>query len=109
MSAAPPLHQTVAIEHGMDGALCRDTDLAGKSTDELLPDLAGAPMRLLALQGDDGGFDLNRELVPVAIGPASPVAETFQTGVFVPVEDLVTGFAGDSKLPVKQSPGLAIK
>jgi hypothetical protein len=43
----------VAIEHRMDGAPGRDPDIAGKPTDQQLPDFAGAPMRLLVLEAND--------------------------------------------------------
>jgi hypothetical protein len=48
----------MAIEDGVNGAASWDFDFARQSSQEALPDLAGAPVRLFALGGNDGGFDL---------------------------------------------------
>ena len=47
-------------EHGVDGALGRDADVAGQAAHQQLADLARAPVRLLALERDDQALDLAR-------------------------------------------------
>ena len=87
--------EAMAIEDGMDGALGGQTHMAVETADEELPDLAGAPVRLVALEGDDQAFDLGRELVGVAHRPAGAVGKGLQAVRLVAVEDLVSGLAGD--------------
>jgi len=70
--------EAMAIEDGMDGALGGQTHMAVETADEELPDLAGAPVRLVALEGDDQAFDLGRELVGVAHRPAGAVGKGLQ-------------------------------
>jgi hypothetical protein len=40
------------VEHGVDRALGRNADIAVQSADQKLADLAGTPMRLVALGCD---------------------------------------------------------
>jgi len=53
----------------MDGAFGRDLDVAVEPPHQELPDLAGAPVWLLALEPDDQGLDLLGELIGVADWP----------------------------------------
>src|SRR5262245_43044932 len=71
---AAPLDQAMAVEHRMDRALCRNPDIPVELSDQQLPNLAGAPMRLVVLQPDDQGLDLLRELVGVTDRPPGAVA-----------------------------------
>src|SRR6202166_2937461 len=98
--AAPghALDQTMAIQHGMDGASGGDPDIAGQAAHQQLPDLAGAPMGLVPLQADDRGFKLLRQLVGIAHRPPRSVAQGFQAMLLVALEDLVPRLAGDAEL-----------
>jgi hypothetical protein len=60
---AATLDQTVAIEHGVDGAAGGNPDLAGQPPHQKFANLARAPVRLLALEADDQGLDLRGQLV----------------------------------------------
>ena len=51
------------MAHGMDRALGRNAHIAIQPPDQKLADLAGAPMRLVALEADDQALDLSRQLV----------------------------------------------
>ena len=46
------------IQDGVDGAASGDFHFARQSPEEAFPDLAGAPVRFLALGRYDGRFDL---------------------------------------------------
>src|SRR3954452_18661017 len=65
----PALDQSVTVEDCMDGAFGRDLDVAVEPPHQEFADLAGAPVRLLALEPDDQGLDLLGELVGVADWP----------------------------------------
>src|SRR5260370_30636872 len=88
----------MSIEHGVDGAAGRNLNLTGKATQQAFADLARAPVRLLPFEVEDGGLHLLGQLVAVTPGSARTVRQSFQTGFFVAVKDLVTGLAGDSEL-----------
>src|SRR5260370_33162978 len=85
----------MSIEHGVDGA-------AG-ATQQAFADLARAPVRLLPFEVEDGGLHLLGQLVAVTPGSARTGRQSFQTGFFVAVKDLVTGLAGDSELSTESS------
>src|SRR6266705_3963893 len=91
----------MAIEHGVDGAAGRNLNLTGKATQQAFADLACPPVRLLPFEVEDGGLHLLRQLVAVTPGPAGTVRQSFQTGFFVAVKDLVTGLARDNELSTK--------
>jgi hypothetical protein len=59
--SAAALDQAVAIEHRMNGAPGGNPDVAVEPAHQQFADLAGAPVRLLALQPDDQGLELLRE------------------------------------------------
>jgi hypothetical protein len=61
--AADRLDEAVPVEHGMDRALGRNAHIAIQPPDQKLADLAGTPMRLVALEADDRALDLSRQLV----------------------------------------------
>ena len=52
--------EPVAMENGVDGALGRHAHVSGQAAHQQLTDLPGAPMRLLALDGDDARLELGR-------------------------------------------------
>ena len=54
---AAALDQAVAIENRMDRALGWNPDIAVKTPEEELADLACAPVRLLSLQPDNQALD----------------------------------------------------
>ena len=53
-------------------------------------------------EAEDGGLHLLRQLVAVTPGSARTVGQSFQTGFFVTIENLVAGLARDSELPTKR-------
>jgi hypothetical protein len=77
----------MAIEHGMNGALGRHSDVAVKPPDQQLADFARPPMRLVALQVDDQALDLLRQLVGIARRPPRAVGESEQAVLSVPTVD----------------------
>jgi hypothetical protein len=77
---AATLDQTVAVEHDMDGALSWNPDIAVEPPDQKLPDLAGTPMRLLALEPDDQALDRRRQLVGIAHRPLELHAPAIRHG-----------------------------
>jgi len=99
----------MAIEHGMNRASGGDADVTGEALDEQLADLAGAPVGLLTLGLDDQAFDLRRELIGIAPGPARSVAEGLQPVLPVAIEDLVAGLAGDAELAGEVGHGFALQ
>src|ERR1700719_965221 len=96
------------IEDGVDGATSRDLHVTRQSSKEALPDLAGAPVRFLALGRYDGRFDLLGQLVGVSEGAPGPIRESLQSAFLISLEDLVAGFAGDLKLAAQSSHALAV-
>ena len=65
-------------------------------------------MRLLPFDRYDRGLHLFRQLVGIAERPARAVTESFQTALFVPLEDLISGLARDPKLAAQRSHAFAI-
>src|SRR5215469_1699965 len=104
--AAAPLHQAVAIEHGMDGAFGRNGD-AGEPADQTLADLARTPTGVLMLHVQDVVLHLEGELIGVAIGAPAPVGQPLHPTFLVAIKDLVAGLAGDPELPAQLRHGLA--
>src|SRR5580658_9529643 len=95
---AEAFDQAVAIEHGMDGAPGRHAHVAREPPHQELADLAGAPMRLAALEADDQALDLGRQLVGVAHWPPRAVGQGFEPVLLVAIEDFVAGLARDAEL-----------
>lgn len=93
----------------MDRALGRDSDIAIEPPDQQLADLAGAPVRLLALEPDDQVLDRLGQLVGVAHRPACPIGQGLQPVPLVAVENLVAGLAGDAEIPAQPRHLLPIK
>jgi hypothetical protein len=58
------LHETMSIEHSVDGAACRNLHLTGKVTQQTFADLACAPVRLLSFEMENGGLYLRGNLLP---------------------------------------------
>src|SRR5262249_43748449 len=90
---------------GTDGGQMRDCRLLTK----LLADLGRTPAGILALEADDDCLDLSREPVRLAEGPAAAVSERFEAAIFVAVEDLVAGLAGDAELGAQRRHLLALE
>jgi hypothetical protein len=59
-------HKAMAVEHGMNRRPCGNTDISRQLAHQEFPDLAGAPVRLVSLQGHDHPLDLIGQLVGVA-------------------------------------------
>src|ERR1700690_3678810 len=99
---AHAFNQTMAVEHGVDGTLRRNFDLAGKTAEQFLPDLPRPPMRSLLLQVQDSRLDLHRQLLAVAVRPPCTVGDPLQPTLLVTIKDLVTRFPGNIELPAQQ-------
>src|SRR3954469_21253059 len=92
----------------MDCATSRDLHRVRQSPQQALADLPGTPVRLLALGCHDCRFNLLGQLVGVPEWPASPIAEPFQTTLFIPLEDLVTSFPRNVELAAQRSHTLPV-
>jgi hypothetical protein len=99
----------MAVEDGVDGASGRHPNVAGEPPEQELSDLARAPVRLVALEGDDQALDLVRRLVGIAYRPAGAVAQSGEPVILVAVKDLVPGLARDPELPAHIRHGLAVQ
>ncbi len=106
---AAALDQAMAVEDRMDGAFGRNPDIAVEPSDQQLPDLARAPVRLLAFEPDDQALDLLRQLIGIAHRPAGPIAQSCQPVLLVTIENLVAGLAGDAELPAHLGHGLPVQ
>ena len=95
---AHALDQAVAVKHGMDGALGWNPHLTGEAADQQFADLAGAPMRLVALGRDDQALDLPRQLVGIAHRAPGAVTERVEPMFLVAIEYLVASLARDAEL-----------
>ncbi|HUJ30772.1 MAG TPA: hypothetical protein VLY23_05790 [Candidatus Acidoferrum sp.] len=62
---AAAFDQAVAVEHRVNGAFGGSLDVSVEATHQHFADLAGAPVRVLALQPDDQGLELLRGPVGV--------------------------------------------
>src|SRR5580693_2531335 len=98
----------MAIQDGVNGAASRDFHFARQSSEEALPDLAGAPVWFLALGRYDGRFDLFGQLVGIAVGAPGTIREPLQSALLVTLEDLVAGFAGNLKLAAQRGHAFAV-
>src|SRR5579862_7305369 len=103
------LDQAVPVQHGVDGALGRDADVAIQTPNEQLADLAGSPMGLVALEADDQALDLLRQLVGVSHRPPRAVAQGLEPVLLVAVEDLVPGLPRDPELAADLRHRLAVQ
>ena len=92
----------------MNSAAGWDLHFTRQSSEEALPDLAGAPVRFPALGRYDGRFNLFRQLVGVAVGAPGPIREPLQSALLIALEDLVAGFAGDLKLAAQCGHAFAV-
>src|ERR1700690_4096255 len=99
----------MTIQHGMDGALRGDPDIAGQATHQELPDLAGTPMGLVLLEPDDRALHLVGQLVGIAHRPARAIGQCLQPMLPVAIEDLVAGLARDPELPTQMAHLLAFQ
>src|ERR1700730_10807354 len=106
---AAALDQAVAVEHRVNGAFGGNLDVSVEATHQQFADLAGAPVRLLALQPDDQGLELLRELVGVTYRPPGAVAQRLEPVLLVAIENLVAGLAGNAELPADLGHGFPIQ
>jgi len=88
----------MTVEHGMHGADRRGVHI-GIEAVEPLSDFGCAPARLLMLETHDLRFNLERQLVGMAVWPARAVVQAVQADVIVASKDLVAGLTGDAELP----------
>ncbi len=97
------------MKDGVNGASGGNAHVGGKPSDQELADLASAPMRLVALEGQDEAFDLLRELVGIAHRPPRTVVEGLEAMLPVAVEDLVAGLTRDAERTADLRHWLAIQ
>ena len=86
------------MQERVDRALGRDAEVLIQPPNQQFSDLASAPIRLLALAGDDELLDLRRQLVGVSHRPARAIGQRLEPMLLVPIEDLVAGLARDAEL-----------
>src|SRR5580704_12223218 len=98
----------MAIQDGVNGAASRNFHFARQSSEEALPDLAGAPVGFLALGGDDGRFELLGQLVCISVGAPGTIREPLQSAFLITFEDLIADFAGDLKLAAQRGHALPV-
>src|SRR5579859_4152092 len=90
------LHQAVAIQHRMDGALRGEGNIREPAS-QALANFTSTPAGVLALHIQDEVFHLEGKLFRVAIGAPASVGEPLNAAFLVTVEYLVTGLARDPK------------
>ena len=93
----------------MHGALGRQADVAGELADQEFADLAGAPMRLVALEIDDQPLDLVRQLIGIAHRPARAIGQRIEPLVLVAIENFVAGLSGYPERPANLAHALALE
>jgi len=81
-------HQSMTIEDGVNGAASRNLHFARQSSEEALPDLAGAPVWFLAPGCYDGRFDLFGQLVGIAVGAPGTIREPLQSAFLITLKIL---------------------
>src|ERR1700685_1813762 len=96
------------IQDRANGAASRNLHFARQSSEEALPDLAGAPIGFLTLGRYDRRFDLLRQLVCISVGAPGTIREPLQSAFLIAFEDLVAGLAGDLKLAAQCGHALAV-
>src|SRR5579863_10282618 len=99
----------MTIQHGMDGALSGNPDVAGQATHQELSDLAGTPMGLVLLEPDDRALHLMRQLVGVSHRPARSIGQGLKPMLLVAIKDLVAGLARDAELAAQMAHLLAFQ
>src|ERR1700684_4502629 len=104
MSSSAPhaFDQTMAVEHGMNGALGGNFDLAGKAAKQFLPDLPRSPVRFIPLESQDGRLDLHRQLVSIPVGAPRAVGYPLQATLLVAVKDFVPRLTRNMELPAQR-------
>src|SRR5512135_3703720 len=93
----------------MDGAPGGNPHVAGQPPDQKLPDLACAPMQLLAFEPDNQARNRLRQLIGVAHRPPRTVAQGLKTVLLVAVENLVAGLTRYTELPAHVRHGLTVQ
>src|SRR5713101_3752369 len=93
----------MTIQHGVDGTLSGDPDIAGQATHQELSDLAGTPMGLVLLELDDRALHLARQLVGIAHRPPRAIGQSLEPMLLVAIEDLVAGLARYAELATQMA------
>jgi hypothetical protein len=117
--------QTVAIQHGVDGAGGRRLDHR-EGSDDFVPDLGSTPSGMFLLEPDDRAFDLIRQRIRVSVGPSRSILEGVEAALcklslakhihsngmdsYLPLNGLAMCQAGDahSQLHVEKESGMEI-
>src|SRR6202171_5338386 len=91
------LHETVAIQHRMNGTFGRNLN-TGKSANQALANLTSSPGSVLALHVQDIVFHLKRKVMGIVTGTPAPVSQPLNATFLIAIEDLVAGLARDREL-----------
>src|SRR4030095_15020527 len=107
-TSPPPPDPAMPVQHRMHGA-DRRTDHLGQPLLQPLPDLGGAPARILLLQPDDSFLYRHGQLVSVAMRPPTTVGQAPCPDILVALIDLVAGLARDPELVAQHRHLLAVE
>src|ERR1700730_138530 len=100
--AAAALHQTVTIQHRMDGAFRRDGD-AGEPPEQALSDLTGAPAAMLALHVQDVVLHLKGKFVGIPKGTSAPIGQSLHPAFLVARPPGASTCADTAEPPITRS------
>src|SRR5579883_1933760 len=100
--------QAMPVEHGMNGAAGRYFYGVRESPQQAFANLARAPVRLFLFRRDNGRLDRSGQLIGVAKGSASAIAQSFDAALLIPLKDLVSGLARDPELAAQRRHTFAI-
>src|SRR6202790_804543 len=91
------LHETVAIQHRMDGTFGRNLN-TGKSANQALANLTSSPGSVFALHVQDIVFHLKRKVMGIVTGTPAPVRKPLSATFLLAIEDLVAVLGRDRNL-----------
>src|SRR5215469_2769772 len=104
--ASAALHQTIAIQDGVDGAFGRDRN-PGEAAQQAFADFASSPTGVLALHVQDVVLDLKGKLVGIAIGTSAAIGQAVNAAFLITIKDLIAGLARDPELTAQLGHWLA--
>src|SRR3546814_5916058 len=99
----------MAVEHGMDGAFCRDPYVAVEPSGEGRADFARAPGGFALLGLDNQPLALFGELVGIAHRAPRPIRKRDRPYLLISVEDFVAGLSGYTERPAHLRHALAVQ
>jgi hypothetical protein len=98
----------MAIQDGVNRAAGGNLDFMRQSPHQAFTDLAGAPVRLLALGGHNGGFHLLWQLVGIAMRAPRSIREPLQSTVLIAIQDLVARLPGNPEFSTQGGHALPV-